>query len=96
MDVHGQLAPAVAPTNAEGVMAKLDWSRARALPPSEPRVVPAPWIRNGNGNLCRQISGHWTTVFKYNGRYRFVRNHTFSRATFATEREACEAACRSA
>lgn len=77
-------------------MAKLDWRRAVAVPPAEPMVVASPWIRNGRGNLSRRIAGEWCTVYKRDGRYRFVRNHVFSRETYATEREACEAACRSA
>lgn len=77
-------------------MAHLDWRRAVAVRSPEPRVVASAWIRNGRGNLCRKISGHWCTVYKHDGRYRFVRNHEFSRNTYATEREACEAACRSA
>ena len=77
-------------------MAKLDWRRAVAVPSAEPMVVASAWIRNARGNLCRKISGQWCTVYKRDGRYRFVRNHEFSRETYATEREACEAACRSA
>lgn len=74
-------------------MAKLDWRRAVAVRSPEPRVVASPWIRNTKGNLCRNISGQLCTVFKQDGRYRFVRNHQFSRETYATAREACEAAC---
>lgn len=77
-------------------MSKLDWRRAVPVLSSEPMVVASGWIRNHNGNLCRKISGHWCTVFKHDGRFRFVRNHVFARETYATERDACEAACRSA
>lgn len=77
-------------------MAKLDWRRAVAVPSAEPMVVASAWFRNSRGNLCRKISGHWCTVYRREGRYRFVRNHVFSQETYATEREACEAACRAA
>ncbi len=77
-------------------MSRLHWTRPRPVRPSEPVVVSSPWIRNSKGNLCREISGVWYTVFEFRGRYRFGRNGVFSKRHYATEREACEAACRSA
>ena len=53
------------------------------------------WTRNANGNLVAKLGSTWATVYRNNLQYRFVRNHVFSRETFATEVEACEAACRS-
>lgn len=50
------------------------------------------WARNAKGNLVAQVGSTWVTVYRDNVRYRFVRNHVFSREAYATEGEACEAA----
>ena len=50
------------------------------------------WTRNANGNLVAKLDGVWATVYRDNLQYCFVRNHVFSRETYATEGEACEAA----
>ena len=52
--------------------------------------------RNAKGNLVAKLSGVWATVYRDDQGYRFVRKHVFSHEKYATEREACEAACRSA
>lgn len=54
------------------------------------------WTRNAKGNLVAKLGSTWATVYRDKLQYRVVRNHVFSRKTFATEVEACEAACRSA
>lgn len=53
------------------------------------------WTRNANGNLVAKLDDVWATVYRDGKGYRSVYKHRFSRETYATEREACAAACRS-
>ncbi len=55
----------------------------------------ATWKRNAKGNLVAKLDGVWATVYLDSHGYRSVYKHRFSRETYATEREACEAAERS-
>lgn len=53
------------------------------------------WTRNAKGNLVAKLGSTWATVYREKLRYRYVRNHVFSRAIFDSEAEACRAAERS-